>query len=162
MLTLDKGHNGLQDYTAGKEISVFFSINKKRARESFTGPFHFAIRLDGLLNGVFSQVRVRFGVLLQFRLVVNVRIRDLERTGLVGDVGFDIADTCDFGQIASDRSGTASSDHVGNFETDKGDSLGIGSSWSLYGLGRLCGIGINRCLRFGRTADRDQHRDGQQ
>lgn len=65
-------------------------------------------------------MRVGFRKLLQFGFIVNAGIGNLEGTGSRRNVGFDIADTRDFGQIASDRGGTGTSEHVGHFEADKG------------------------------------------
>jgi len=62
---------------------------------------------------------VGFRELCQFGFVVNVRIGNLEGTRSTRDVGLDITDTLDFGQIASDRGGTAASEHVRYFQTDK-------------------------------------------
>ena len=56
----------------------------------------------------------------EFSLVVNVWIGKLEGAGSTSDVGGDIADAGNFGEIASDRGGTGTSVHVGHFETDKG------------------------------------------
>ena len=64
---------------------------------------------------------VGFRELCEFGFVVNVRIGNLEGTRSPRDVGLDITDALDFGQIASDRGGTAPSRHVGHFETDQCD-----------------------------------------
>ena len=66
---------------------------------------------------------IRFRKLCKFRLVVNVRIGNPKAGHSAGHVGFDIADACDFGQIASDRGGTAYSVHVGNIQADNRDSI---------------------------------------
>jgi hypothetical protein len=72
-----------------------------------------------LLNRIFRQMGIGLGKLRQFRFVVNVGVGNLEAARFAGNVGLDIADTRDFGQIASDRGGTGPSDHVGDFETDE-------------------------------------------
>ena len=69
-------------------------------------------------------MRVGFRILCQFGGVVNVRIGNLEGAGAIGNVGLDIAYTCNLGQIGSDRAGTGASDHVGDFEADEGNRLG--------------------------------------
>ena len=73
-----------------------------------------------LLNREFREMAIGFRELRKFGFVVNRRIGNRERTRSTRDVGFDIADTCDFFQIASDRGGTTASDHVGYLQTDKG------------------------------------------
>ena len=55
---------------------------------------------------------VVFAVFGQFRFVVNTWISDDKGNGSTRDVCLDIADTCDLGQSASDRSGTGTSVHV--------------------------------------------------
>ena len=95
---------------------------------------------------------IRFRKLCKFRLVVNVRIGNPKAGHSAGHVGFDIADACDFGQIASDRGGTGPSDHVGDFETHE---RGRGS----IGLGGGCRVGRRRFgdVRLARTTnDRQQ------
>lgn len=72
-----------------------------------------------LLDCVLRQVAVRFRELCKFGFVVNVRIGNLKGTGSAGDVCLDIADASDFGQIASDRGGTATSVHVRYFQAHK-------------------------------------------
>ena len=62
---------------------------------------------------------VGFRELCKFGFVVNVGIRNFEGTRLTGNVGLDIADARDFSQIASDRGGTATSDHIRYFQADK-------------------------------------------
>ena len=69
-----------------------------------------------LLDFVFGQVAIRFREFLQFRLVVDVWFGDFEAAYTVLDIRLDVGDTVDFRQIASDRGGTGTSRHVGNFE----------------------------------------------
>ena len=91
-------------------------------------------------------MRIRFGVLCKLAFVVNAWIGNFESTRSIVDVGLDIADTRDFGQIASDRGGTAMSVHVGHVEADEGDGLAVrfagysdfdvGVGWRRGGNGR--------------------------
>ena len=51
----------------------------------------------------------------EFGFVVNARVSQFEGTRSTSWIGFDISDTGNFGQIASDRGGTTTSVHVGDF-----------------------------------------------
>ncbi len=62
---------------------------------------------------------IRFGVLGQFRIVVDVWVCHFETAQTPSNIGFDIRNTVNLLQIASNRGGTAASDHVRNFERDK-------------------------------------------
>ena len=62
---------------------------------------------------------IRSGVLGQFRTVVDVWVCHFETAQTPSNVGFDIRNTVNLLQIASNRGGTAASDHVRNFQCDK-------------------------------------------
>jgi hypothetical protein len=83
-------------------------------------------------------VFVRLGELGQFRIVVDVGIGHFETAGPSADVCFDVGDAINFFQIASDRGGTATSDHVWDFEGHERE----------LGRRRLARI-RRRCLRDG-------------
>ena len=69
-----------------------------------------------LLNFVFCQVFVRLGVFRQFRAIIDVGVGQRKAAGTPGNVCFDVGDTVNLFQIASDRGGAATSEHVRNFE----------------------------------------------
>ncbi len=69
-----------------------------------------------LLNSVLRQMAIRFGVLLQFGLVVDTGVSQLEGAISTRDVCRNVDNTGDFGQIASDRGGTTTSVHIRHFE----------------------------------------------
>ena len=73
-----------------------------------------------LLNRIAGQVFIRLRKLRELGLVIELRIRDLESAGTASDVSLNVADTCNLGQIASDRGGTAPSVHVRDLEADIG------------------------------------------
>lgn len=66
---------------------------------------------------------IGLGVLFQFRFIVHAWFGELKAACLFVGVGDDVSYTIDSGQIASDRGGTTTSDHIGNFEADKHDRL---------------------------------------
>lgn len=72
-----------------------------------------------LLDLVVSQARVCLREFCQLRLVVDVWFGHLEGTNAIWGVSFDIDNTIDFRQIASDRGGAAPSRHVWDFEGDQ-------------------------------------------
>ena len=98
-------------------------------------------------------MRVGLRKLFQFGFVVNAGIGNFEGTGSRRDVGLDIADTRNFGQIASDRGGTGTSEHVGHFEADKGGRRR--TSVALYG-GRCIARRIGNWLGTCRAPDHRQ------
>ena len=74
------------------------------------------LRATELQQFVAGDMRVGLGEFFELRLVVDVRFRELERAGAIGDVCFDFGHTVNLLQVASDRGGTAPSRHVGHFE----------------------------------------------
>ena len=78
---------------------------------------------------------VGFRILDQLRFIVDIWIRYFETTNESFMVGFNIFDTINFGQIAPDRGGTSSSDHVGDAEGDQG----------YFGPGRRVLFGWRHC-----------------
>ena len=98
-------------------------------------------------------MRIGFRELLQLGLVVNAGIGKLEGAGTRRDVSLDITDARDFGQIASDRGGTGTSEHVGHFEADKRDRRR--TSIALCGC-RCVAAGVGQRLGFGRAPDHCQ------
>ncbi len=73
-------------------------------------------KCTGLKYFISGQVLVRLGELCKLRLIVEIWFRDLERTSLIRGIGFNVDNTFDFFQIASDRGGTTPSRHVRYFE----------------------------------------------
>ena len=73
----------------------------------------------GLLNFVLGQMGVCFRKLSQLRFIIDVRLRHFEAAHKIGWVGLDILDTVNFFQVAPDRGGTTSSEHVGYLERDQ-------------------------------------------
>lgn len=127
--------------------------SKRKARDGVAGSVCIGNNEAALLDRVFGQVAVGFRELHEFGLVINIGVGKREGTRSTGDVGFDIADTCDFEQIASDRGGTGTSDHVGNFEANECRRL---TSWN--GLrGCVCrGLGHRGVGGFRASDDRQQ------
>ena len=68
-------------------------------------------------------MRIRGSEFLEQRLVIDFRIRQLKAAHAFGNVGANIVDARNLGQIASDRDGTAPSVHVGDVEADGGDAV---------------------------------------
>ena len=97
-------------------------------------------------------MRIGFRELFQLGLVVNVGIGNFEGTGSRRDVGLDIADTRNFGKIASDRGGTGTSEHVGHFEADERERR---TSLALCRC-RCLAAGIRQRLGLGRASDHCQ------
>jgi hypothetical protein len=61
-------------------------------------------------------MRVCLGQVGQFGLIVDVRFRQSKAAYTIARIRFNIGDTIDLLQGASDRGGTTSSGHVGDFE----------------------------------------------
>ncbi len=92
---------------------------------------------------------IRRGVLGQLRTVVAVRVFHCERAHTSGNVGCNVANTCNLFQIASNRGGATASDHVWNFEGDKRE---LGRRRFVH-VGRIRSIRVYRYRDFwGRAA----------
>lgn len=113
--------------------------NKKKHPPAMTGGRGCSIRCAAtascLLNSVLSQMAIRFGVLLQFGLVVDTGVSQLEGTISTRGVCRNVDNTGDFGQIASDRGGTTTSLHIRHFEAYEGSGVVL----------------IRRCVYHGRN-----------
>jgi hypothetical protein len=72
-----------------------------------------------LLNTVSLQVGIGLGKFLKLGFPINIRFGYLKTAKPLGNVGDNLLDPVNFRQIASDRSGTSASRHVGHAELDQ-------------------------------------------
>ena len=97
-----------------------------------------------LLEGVVGKMGVGFCKLGDFCSVIHTFVRHLERTSASVGVCFDIDDTSNLGQIASDRGGTSTSVHVRHFEIHQRPSNALRRFCSLF-VHHIARVGVRHC-----------------
>ena len=119
--------------------------NRKRPATSLRALFVFGNRRCDLLNREICEMLIVFGGLRQ--QTFDLRIGCFEAAGAACDVSLDVANTINFGQSASDRSGASPSRHVRNAQANQLSFRRLRCSYGCVGFRCRSNRGLSRIDR---------------